>query len=933
MFKKILLQLLLISSVYVVAQDSANVVTKVTLSGTIKDSETGEALIGATLLAKTGVGTVADLDGNFIIQLPKGDYNIEVSMLGYRKFTQKVKLYSNKKIEVKLENTVLDEVEVVADVAQIRETPVAFSSISATKIQEELGSRDISMIANTTPGAYASSSGGGAGDSRVTIRGFDQRNIAVMVDGIPVNDMENGQVFWSNWDGLKDITRSVQIQRGLGASKLAVASVGGTMNFITNGIEGKQQTVVKKEWGNNGHNLMALAYNSGLINNKWGFTIAGTYKTGDGWVEQTWTNAYSYFAKVQYMPNSRHIISVGVNGAPQSHGQRTSKMQVTVYDREYAKKLGINSDSVLYSFTNYPDGKPNPSAIKYTTKTQGDRDLRWNPDLAIVNGKYLNDKVNFYHKPLVNLNHFWKISDKTTLSTVVYASFGKGGGTGYTPSQSSRDSLSGYYLIQSKYNSNSTFIDKAYHPTEHKATTILQSNNNNHNWYGILSTATTKLNKLFTVTYGIDARYYKGIHTRTVYNLLGGDYYVEGGTNANPNLDSKVKSNFVKKEGDIFGSYYLGLVKWGGLFLQGEFKKDKWTAFLTVTGSYTGFNRIDYYKPKDLVLPDTTYYNAIKYNTVIVHNGVSYDRNSPETRTASPGWKWQSGYTIKGGANYNINDHHNVFVNMGRMQIPQKFTNVFTFSNEVAKDFKPQYVNSFELGYGLKYNKFNVNINGYYTTWDNQPQATVPGTDGETYNINGINLIYKGVEFEGTYKIVRQVEIEGILSLGDWRYNSGGIIYVYDENNVERYKLDYDAKGVHVGNAAQTQVGGGVRVMPIKGLYIKPRYTYFDRNYAFFNPTDLQKFVDAGKTYDNRGRESWRMPAYGLFDLNAGYEIPIKSIKVNIYGTINNLLNTRYINDADNNRAKQNAYGFDATSATVYFGAGRTFVIGTKLTF
>ncbi|MBK8368280.1 MAG: carboxypeptidase-like regulatory domain-containing protein [Bacteroidetes bacterium] len=192
MLKRTSLLFVFICFVFVAnAQDSLNV----TLSGSIKDSETGEGLIGATVLAKVGVGVVADLDGNFILKLPKGEYAIEVSMLGYRKYSQKIKLYSNKKIDVKLENTVLDEVEVVANIAQIRETPVAFSSITATKIQEELGSRDISMIANTTPGAYASSSGGGSGDSRVTIRGFDQTNIGVLVDGIPVNDMETGAVF------------------------------------------------------------------------------------------------------------------------------------------------------------------------------------------------------------------------------------------------------------------------------------------------------------------------------------------------------------------------------------------------------------------------------------------------------------------------------------------------------------------------------------------------------------------------------------------------------------------------------------------------------------------------------------------------------------------------------------------------------------------
>lgn len=930
------------------AQDSS----KVILSGSIKDSETGEALIGATVLAKSGVGAIADLDGNFILKLPKGEYVIEVSMLGYGKFIQKMKLYSNRKIEVKLESTTLDEVEVVADVAQIRETPVAFSSISATKIQEELGGKDISMIANTTPGAYASSSGGGAGDSRVTIRGFDQRNIAVMVDGIPVNDMENGAVYWSNWDGLKDITKSMQIQRGLGASKLAIASVGGTMNFITNGIGGKEQIVVKKEWGNNRHNLMGFAYNSGIINNKWGFTLAGTYKTGDGWAEETWTQAYSYFAKIQYMPNPRHIVSIGVNGAPQSHGQRTTKMPIAVYSKEMALDLGIDYDKEI---------KFIGDNSKYTTKTQGDRDLRWNSDQGILNGSTFGDKTNYFHKPLVNLNHFWKLNEKTTLSTVIYASFGKGGGTGYTNAPG-RDTLTGYYLVQAKYKSNSITVDKNYHPTEHKSSTIIRSLNNNHNWFGLLSTATTKLNKLFTLTYGVDLRYYKGFHTTTVYNLLGGDYFVEGtgGTVKDPNIDYKNYQNFYKKKGDIIGSNYEGYVKWGGLFLQGEYKKKNLTAFVTATGSYTGFDRIDYYKNKDLIIDGKKYPQAIRFGdifftngedtltairnaTITVHgdttyvknannkptryitNSTSYDINSPQARNAETDWIWQFGYTIKGGANYNLSDHHNIFANVGIMQIPQKFTNVFTFSNEPVKELKPQYIRSYELGYGIKYNKFYATVNGYYTTWENQPQNTFTGADGETYNVNGVSLVYKGIEFEGTYRPIKQVELEGILSFGDWIYNSGGTVYSFDISGNPEPELEYSAVGVHVGNAAQTQAGLAIRVMPFKGFYFKPRYTYFDKHYANFDPVKLQD--------DNKDRESWKMPGYGLLDLSTGYEIPFSVFKVNIYATVNNVLSTIYMNDGQNNGAYQSANGWDATSASVFFGATRTFVFGTKLTF
>ena len=891
-------------------QDSSNV----TLSGSIKDSETGEGLIGSTVLAKSGVGAVADLDGNFVLKLPKGEYTIEVSMIGYRKYTQKVKLYSNKKLDLKLENMVLDEVEVVANMAQIRETPVAFSSISATKIQEELGSRDIGMIANTTPGAYASSSGGGAGDSRVTIRGFDQTNIGVLVDGIPVNDMETGQVFWSNWDGLKDITKSMQIQRGLGASKLAVTSVGGTMNFITNGIEQKQQMTIKKEWGNNRHNLMGLSYNSGLINNKWGFTLAGTYKTGDGWADQTWTNAYSYFAKVQYMPTPKHIISIGANGAPQQHGQRVTQVPIAVYSKELSTKLGINTDSMLLAIK---------GSSKYTTPTQGSRDLTWNPDMGYVNGEVLGDRVNFYHKPLFNLNHFWTASSKVTVSTVVYASLGKGGGTRYTNGSNNtsplRDTTTGYNDVQTIYNSNSTNINNSVSTTEHRSSVYLRSQNNDHNWYGGLSTVTIKMNKAFTLTSGIDLRYYKGFHYDKIYNLIGGDYILDySDKNENP---FQIK-NYARRSGDKIVRNFDATVKWGGLFLQGEYKKDRLSAFLTVNGGYTGFQRVDYFKKKDIVLSDTTIYTAVGYADSVLHNGTYYYNDSKEARYATRGFKWFPNYTFKGGANYNLNDHHNVFINLGYMSVAPKLNNIFDANNREYKDVKNQEIESFEIGYGLKQSTFFANVNLYYTLWKNKPLTrSNVGPDLLSFNINGLNSQYTGIEFDGTYKLFKQLEIEGLFSFADWTYTSASTVYLLDGNDIPLDTISFSAKGVHVSDAAQTQVGAAVRYT-FKGFYIKPRFTYFGRNYSNFDPLTL--------TDDNRDRESWKMPSYYLMDLNLGYEIPFGPFKLNIYGTCNNLLNTMYINDGRNN---SNGTGFGATNATVFFGTGRTYIFGTKLTF
>ena len=240
-----------------------------TLKGTLTDEITGETLIGASIIYGSGQGTTTDIDGNYQLDLPLGDQSITFSYVG---MLPKIKKITVKKgiqfLDVKLSTKKMREVEIVADIAKERETPVAFTNISREKLNEELASQDIPMVLNSTPSVYATQSGGGDGDARITIRGFSQRNLAVMIDGVPVNDMENGWVYWSNWFGLDMVTQTIQVQRGLGVSKLAVPSIGGTMNIFTKGIDSKPELNVKAEMGTGMFQRQSFSFNSGEVK-KW----------------------------------------------------------------------------------------------------------------------------------------------------------------------------------------------------------------------------------------------------------------------------------------------------------------------------------------------------------------------------------------------------------------------------------------------------------------------------------------------------------------------------------------------------------------------------------------------------------------------------------------------------------------------------------------
>jgi iron complex outermembrane receptor protein len=919
------------------------------IKGTIKDAASGETVVGASVLIGDGKGVVTDINGNYSIKIDSfGQYTLTVSYVGFTSQKLKVKV-SNKTIvaNFSLETTTLSEVEVVADVAKIRETPVAFSTISSKQIKEELGTRDLPMILNSTPGVYATQQGGGSGDARINIRGFDQKNIAVMVDGVPVNDMETGQVFWSNWDGLGDITQTLQVQRGLGASKLAIPSVGGTINIITKGIDQKLAVNIKQEVNDYGLYKTSFGFNSGQLKKGWGITLGGSRKWGSEWADATYTDAWSYYGKIQKR-FKKQLFSFSASGAPQSHGQRTTQLPIAIYSRKMAEGLGINVDST-YQYM----GTHTPSY--YTTAAQGERGLKYNANWGYLNGDVFNEKINYFHKPQFNLTHLWTPNDRLNVSTVLYLSVGHGGGTAMK-NTAGRDSTNGQLDIQSIYDHNSTTYSPSYSTTEFASSNYLRSAHNDHIWYGVLSSWNYKVNKNISTLFGVDARYYKGSHYQSVYNLIGGDYAIDNSDKNQPVGFGNTQYS-IKKVGDKVSYYNDSKVMWGGLFGQAEYKKDKWSTFVTASVSETGYQRIDHFKKKDLVIDGQTYEQAVGFGDVFYTNGsenvtavtganvynngdttfitnpgkpvvsilnaTSYTNTSAGSRVSTTKQKWFLGYTIKGGANYNIDDFHNVFVNFGYLNMAPRMNAVFDNNNKQFLSIENQKVSAIEAGYGLHNRQFAVNVNLYYTLWKNKPPLTTPSVvtpDGTfSYNINGLDALHKGIEIDLFYKILKNLDFDGLISIGDWKTISGTTVYVTDNNNVTVATVDFSAKNVHVGDAAQEQFVGSLRYTIIKNLYIKPRYTYYAKNYANFDPIALVGV--------NKDRESWKMPNYGLLDIYLGYDFNYSKLKFGVTAGVLNALNTTYITDGFN------GINFDATTTNVFMGMGRRFNIALRIGF
>lgn len=881
-----------------------------------------EPIVGAKIVltnlanATTTVKGITNSEGiSTFSNLVFGTYLATTSMIGFESLAQqfKIKEGTTSFIVVLGDNQEFEEVKVIGNLVNEGNVPVAVTKISLQKIAEELGSRDLPMLLNGTPGVYATQTGGGDGDARINVRGFDQRNVGVMIDGVPVNDMENGAVYWSNWFGLDAITAQMQVQRGLGATKIAMPSIGGTINIITQGIGNKKGGSFKQEYGTGNFLRSSFSYNTGMTKKGWGLTVSTSYKQGNGWVYGTPSQGFFGYLKLSKKIKS-HLVTLSGFAAPQKHGQRSFNQAIQYWDKDAARELGTNIDTALNLF---------------------DQGIRFNQHWGYrtENGKreILNERLNFYSKPQLTLKDFWKVNEKLSISNMAYFSIGRGGGTAiYNSSAILRDSnnLINWDLMETENKFNSLFgtpnIDPLYHPTEIKSSQILLASINNHFWAGYLGQFNYEVSKKMEVSGGIDLRYYEGRHYQIVKDLLGGDYYLD---NSNKNALTPMKREGDKIAKNTFNADRSGLVQWSGAFGQMAYTGDKLSFFVNVTGILNGYKGIDYFQKRVLELADTVL--RIGAQDTILYQGQTYTSASEGLENDQTDWKFLPGYTLKGGVAYSVFENASAYVNLGYLNRTPQFSNVIdnntnaffgTLTNELI----------LALEGGMKYadNNFGINLNGYATNWKNKPfpyGVQVPDPQDPTefirVNINGMDAIHLGGELDIAYNINKKLSAEFMFSYGDWFWNSTKTVLIPQYDSLQ---VSFDAKGVHVGDAAQTAVSASIRYEPFKNFYLKVQAQYFDRYYANFDPFSLQGV--------NAGRESWVMPSYYLVNLFAGYKYPLKSSALVASGSITNLLNTRFISDATNN-ANDVYDTFDAQSATVMFGGGFRFNIAIGLQF
>ena len=899
------------------------------VTGLVTDADTNP-LSGANVVVDgTEMGTVASETGFYSIKLDPGTYTVTVTFIGYSSQSQEVVMgEEDVKVDFALaiDAITMSALEVLASRAD-EKTPVAYTTVGKEELEFRLGSQDVPMALNTTPSVYATQQGGGAGDARINVRGFNQRNVAVMINGVPQNDMENGWVYWSNWDGVADAAQSIQLQRGLSAVNLATPSIGGTMNIITNPASAEKGGKFKQEGGAGSFLKSTFNYNTGLMMGD-KLALSGTIvrKTGDGIIDATWTDAWAYYMGASFQANDKNRFELYAIGAPQRHGQNLYKQNIATYSQELAGDIDGYDESA------YAEG------AKFETEGGRTFNQNWGSVSSDYKGKqywymygvgglfgggnqdrynsgFLNERENFFHKPLVNLNHFMTINDKTRLSSVLYWSGGSGGGTGTYGSSFRKPAVDGEKWYRSSpwgwdwdaaIATNSDRVDTDFHATENRSKGILRNSINRQDTYGLISKLNYEVSDELELQVGLDWRTAGIEHAREVRDLLGGDYYVDY-------ADDNAPDGKVVRLGDEIAYHNSTTVDWIGGFLQGNYTKDK----LNIYGM-GGLSSIKYsYQDHFTVANEVVKADAI------------------------------STFQIKGGAMYDVDDNVSVFANTGYVEKPPIMDNVIYYDGTVASDPSNEAFISSEAGVNFSSDNFAVKVSAYNTDWKDRnltkAVTTGQGSSGDTDVIflSGINQKHQGLEVEGSMQLNDMIRLNGAVSFGKWKFD-GDAAGNYQENEynadgqvvgLKTTPYTYALDGLMVGDQPQTAYVVGAELTPIKGLRLSGIFKMYDNNYSDWSPNAREY---DGSDADADREQVWMAPAYNRLDLHGSYKLPkIGGLDMSLTGHVFNALDALYVQDAVDN-SQYNGFGDKMHlphNAEVFLGTPRYANIGLVINF
>jgi hypothetical protein len=878
-----------------------------TVKGRILDSNSSEPLPDVTVrLQGEAFSAQTDARGLFSItsdQLPLGEQVVLVEKSEY--ITQRIP------VTIQQGGTVnLDPVLLEVDLTEV-EAQIGIISLSDNDLNQDEGTAyNISGLLQASNDAFLDAAAFDFSATFFRPRGLDNENGTVLINGIEMNKMFNGRPQWSNWGGLNDVLRNRVFTMGLKANDYDFGGIAGTTNIIMRASQYREGGRVSYASANRSYRGRIMgSYSSGLSQNGWAYTVLLSRRFGDeGYEDGTLYDANSFFASVEKKINESHSLNFSGFYTPNRRGRSTA----------------------------------------ITQEMKDLKGIRYNPNWGFQDGDKRNSRIREIEEPVLMLNHYWNVSEKTLINTNVAYQFGKNGQTRIDNGGTRLITLDGQeayiggarnpfgnyyqrlpsfflqdpnptpldyqkaYLAEQEFREDGQLDWRMLYEANTNATNManggnsiyaIQEDRTDDTQLMVNSILNSRISENITVNGKISYRNLKSENFAELVDLLGGtgyldvDFFAEDDVNiivgdiAQSDLRNR---NRIVREGERYKYNYELFADEISGFAQGQFKYSKVDFYLGASASQTNYQR----------------------------NGLYENGNFPGSR--SFGESEQLNFTnfgVKGGATYKVTGRHLIDLNAGYLTKAPTLRNSFSNArqnNDIVIGLEDLKITSADLSYIYRSPIVKARLTGFYANikdatdigfyFTENLAGLGPEEDAFVQEIlTGIETRHLGGELGIEAQVTPTIQLSAAASVGQYIYN----------NNPNLYLTSDDFQGVLTFGDGTAKLknyhvaGGPERAYQLGFEYRDPGFwwvglttNYFSNAYIDVNNLarsqnfsldfDGQAFNDYDEEVARQLLQQEELDDYFLVNVVGGKSWKINDYFIGFFATINNVLDQEY---------------------------------------
>ncbi|OFX88201.1 MAG: hypothetical protein A2W99_10305 [Bacteroidetes bacterium GWF2_33_16] len=889
------------------------------VTGLVINGKTVEPIEGVMVSVKGSAEVVyTNSEGKFtLVNLPLGEGILIFEGLNYETKELTFLLDQSAVLEI---GTIELKPAVLAS-QQLDALPVIV--LEETELEEE-GSQGMSGLLFSSGDVFSSTAAYNWGAVRFRVRGYDNENNQIYMNGILMNDLVTGRPNWSDWGGLNDAVRNSETLYGLGSNDFSVPAIGGVSNIITRASQ--YPAGIKTSYANtmgNYNNRIMLTYSTGMMNNNWAITVSGSRRWAEeGYIEGTDYDAYSYFLAIERKINTKHSVAFTALGSPQKRGKQIGATQ-EVYD--------------LYG-SNY-----------------------YNANWGYQNGEIRNSRMANNHEPMAILTHYWDLSEKTTITTSASYAFGYNGGTALNW-YGVADPRPTYYRYLPYYNAEEPLYlgwenehiewDQFYFVNSKNLDDVFNANGISGNYIKgnrsayiiedrkvgqqkvVLSTVVKHdLTSNIKLKGGLDYNWLKANNYKEIEDLLGGEFWLDidqfaerdNQTNDSSYIQSDLRNpNRIVKVGGRFGYDYDANITKYGFWAQGDYTIGDFEIYAGGGLSGTSFYRTG--NMQNGRFPDESYGDSEKQSFI--------------------------NYQLNAGGTYKITGRHIVTGNIAYLTRAPFFEDAYISPrtrDHVIEGLTSEKIFSADANYIVRSPYIDGRLTAYYTTFKDQADVLSFYHDVErtfvNYAMSGIDKEHMGLELGLSLKPTSEISVNGVVALGQYIYTSRPNVTIGSDNEIG-LQTENDIvyfKNYYVEGTPQTAASMGVRYNSPKFWWAELSASYYDRNYLSMNPArrtstaiaGIDPLTEFGDDKINEIISEEKFPEAFTLDITGGKSWRIKKYYISLYARVNNLLDNQEIRSGGYEQLRFDYVEKDVNkfSPVYYYMYGRTYYVILTLRF